>query len=229
MHYADPLLFGALPYVSLFVFFLVTIQRYRSRPFTYSSLSSQFLENRLHFWALIPLHYGILFVLALHLAAFLMPRQILNWNSSPARLYLLEVSGLAFAVLAVIGLIASIVRRLKVAKIGVVTSKRDWVLYGMLLIQVLSGIEIAVGLRWGSSWFAAVASPYLWSIFKFNPRIDLISPLPAIVKLHIVMAYLIIGYFPFTRLVHILVVPNPYLWRKPQIARWYGRPQRTAP
>lgn len=156
-----------------------------------------------------------------------MPRQILNWNSSPIRLYLLEITGLAFAILTVIGLTASIVRRLKVSKIGVVTSKRDWVLYAMLLIQVLTGIEIAIRLRWGSAWFAAVASPYLWSIFKFNPRIDLISPLPALVKLHIVMAYLIIGYFPFTRLVHILVVPNPYLWRKPQIARWYRRPQRT--
>lgn len=228
MRYADSVLFGILPYLSLFVFFLVTIQRYRSRPFTYSSLSSQFLENRLHFWALIPLHYGILVVLALHLFAFLMPRQILNWNSSPIRLYLLEITGLAFAILTVIGLTASIVRRLKVSKIGVVTSKRDWVLYAMLLIQVLTGIEIAIRLRWGSAWFAAVASPYLWSIFKFNPRIDLISPLPALVKLHIVMAYLIIGYFPFTRLVHILVVPNPYLWRKPQIARWYRRPQRTA-
>jgi len=27
--------------------------------------------------------------------------------------------------------------------------------------------------------------------------------------------------FPFTRLVHLLVVPNPYLWRKPQMVRWY--------
>ncbi|HEY7305956.1 MAG TPA: respiratory nitrate reductase subunit gamma [Bryobacteraceae bacterium] len=228
MRYADSILFGILPYLSFFVFFLVTIQRYRSRPFTYSSLSSQFLENRLHFWALIPFHYGILVVLGLHLLAFLMPRQILAWNSSPMRLYLLEITGLAFAILTIVGLIASIVRRLKVSKIGVVTTKRDWVLYAMLLVQVLTGIEIAIRLRWGSAWFAAVASPYLWSIFKFNPRIDLISPLPALVKLHIVMAYLIIGYFPFTRLVHILVIPNPYLWRKPQIARWYGRPQKTA-
>lgn len=227
MRYADQVMFGILPYVSFFVFFLVTVQRYRSRPFSYSSLSSQFLENRLHFWALIPLHYGILVVLALHLLAFLMPRQILNWNSSPTRLYLLEITGLAFAILTIVGLIASIARRMKVSKIGIVTSKRDWVLYAMLLVQVLTGIEIAVHLRWGWAWFAAVASPYLWSILKFNPQTDLISPLPAIVRLHIVMAYLIIGYFPFTRLVHILVAPNPYLWRKPQIARWYRKPQRT--
>ena len=80
--YLNPPLFGVLPYVVSFLFFLVTIQRYRSRSFTYSSLSSQFLENRLHFWAVVPFHYGILAVLAGHVAAFLMPRQILLWNSN---------------------------------------------------------------------------------------------------------------------------------------------------
>lgn len=38
----------------------------------------------------------------------------------------------------------------------------------------------------------------------------------------IVNAFLIVAVFPFTRLVHILVIPNPYLWRKPQVVRWHG-------
>lgn len=227
MAYFDPVFFGILPYVALFVFFLVTIQRYRSRTFSYTSLSSQFLENRLHFWAVVPFHYGILAVLAGHIIAFLIPQEILAWNSNPIRLYVLEISGLIFGILTAMGLIASIIRRMKVHKIGVVTTKLDWILYAMLLIQVVTGIEIAVRLPWGSSWFAAIASPYFWSILKFNPQIDLISPLPWLVKLHIINAYAVIGYFPFTRLVHVLVIPNPYLWRKPQVARWYGRPQRS--
>ena len=37
------------------------------------------------------------------------------------------------------------------------------------------------------------------------------------------VSFLLILFFPFTRLVHILVVPNPYLWRKPQVVRWYRR------
>ena len=37
---------GTLPYISVFVFLLVTIRRYRIRAFSYSSLSSQFLENQ---------------------------------------------------------------------------------------------------------------------------------------------------------------------------------------
>ena len=45
----DFLLFVVLPYVAMVVFLLVTIQRYRQRTFSYSSLSSQFLENKRHF------------------------------------------------------------------------------------------------------------------------------------------------------------------------------------
>ncbi len=226
-HYLEPLLFGVLPYLAFFVFFLATIQRYRSRSFSYTSLSSQFLENRFHFWAVVPFHYGILTVLAGHVAAFLLPQQLLLWNSNPLRLYLLETSGLIFGILTAIGLAASIIRRIKIHKVGTVTSGRDWILYAMLLFQVLTGIEIAVRLPWGSSWFAAVVSPYFWSILKLNPQISPILALPWLVKLHIINAYLVIGYFPFTRLVHVLVIPNPYLWRKPQVARWYGRPERS--
>jgi len=46
--------------------------------------------------------------------------------------------------------------------------------------------------------------------------------MPFIVKFHVVNGWLIVGFFPFTRLVHALVAPLPYLWRKPQLVRWYG-------
>jgi nitrate reductase gamma subunit len=221
--YLNPLLFGVLPYLALFVFFLATIQRYRTQPFTYSSLSSQFLENRLHFWTVVPFHYGILLVLAGHLAAFLLPRQILSWNSNPLRLLLLESTALIFGLLTLVGLGAAILRRLTVAKVSRVTSGGDWVLYAMLLVQVASGVAIALLYPWGSSWFAALAAPYLWSIVKLHPHVEYVAALPWLVKLHIIDAYAVIGYFPFTRLVHALVMPNPYLWRKPQVVRWYRR------
>ena len=83
----DLLLFAILPYVSLVVFSLATVGRYWNRPFSYSSYPSQFLENRFHFWALVPFHYGILTVIAGHIVAFFVPRSILLWNSQPLRLH----------------------------------------------------------------------------------------------------------------------------------------------
>jgi nitrate reductase gamma subunit len=227
--YLDLVLFAILPYVVFFTFFLVTIERYRRRSFTYSSLSSQFLENQQHFWALVPFHYGILVVLGGHILAFLLPNQILWWNSRPLRLYLLEITGLVFALLALVGLAAAIVRRLTVSKVRRVTSVGDWIVFVLLLLQIASGIGVALAHPWGSSWFAAVAAPYLWSLVKLSPEIGYVAAMPPMVKFHIVNAYLLIGFFPFTRLVHVLVVPNPYLWRKPQVVRWYGKSPATGP
>lgn len=214
------LLFVVLPYAAFILRQIVEIQRYRGKPYSFSSLSSQFLENRQHFWGTVPFHYGILLVLFGHLAAFLVPRSILLWNSVPLRLYLLELTGLALGLMALVGIVGIIVRRFFNPRLMKVTSVMDRVVFGMLFLQVLTGVATAVFHRWGSSWFAASASPYLWSLVTLKPNVALVATLPWIVKLHIVNTWLIIGVIPYSRLVHFLVAPLHYLWRKPQVVRW---------
>jgi nitrate reductase gamma subunit len=217
----DQILFGVFPYVALFTFFFVTIQRYRIHKFTFSSLSSQFLENKTHFWGMVPFHYGLIVVLTGHTIMFLLPKLVLNWNSVPVRLYLLEAVMFAFAALSFIGIIALIRRRMNNTKVRMVTSPTDWLLLVFLLIQIILGLYMALFHRWGSSWFSGAMTPYLWSIAKFSPNVGYVSALPLMVKLHIINAFILIGIFPFTRLVHVLVAPNPYLWRRHQVVRWY--------
>lgn len=220
--FLDQVLFIVLPYVSFVLFLLVSIRRYLRETFTFSSLSSQFLENQQHFWGLVPFHYGIIVVITGHVIGFLIPREVLAWNSHPLRLYILELTAFIFGILTMIGLISIITRRVTVSKIKMVTSAADWILFGMFVLQVVTGLYTAVFHSWGSSWYAATAVPYLWSIATLSPDITSITAMPWMVKLHIAGAYMMIGFFPFTRLVHALVVPNPYLWRKPQVVRWYG-------
>lgn len=218
----DRVLFVGLPYTAIAICVLVSLQRHGWRAFTYSSLSSQFLENRTHFWALVPFHYGILTVLLGHLIGFSVPRTVLAWNGRPLRLYLLEITALVFGVLTLISMLALVNRRLVNAKVRTVTSIMDWIMFVVLLFQVGSGVYVAVFHPWGSTWYAAVAVPYLWSVFTFGPDTAIVTQLPLAAQLHIINAFVLIGLFPFTRLVHILVVPNPYLWRRPQVVRWYG-------
>jgi nitrate reductase gamma subunit len=227
-HTFDVLLFAILPYLALGLFFGGTVYRYRAQAFTYSSLSSQFLENKHHFWAMVPFHYGILTVLAGHVVAFLIPRQILLWNAQPLRLYILEVSALIFGLLSVVGLLAIVVRRFTTPKVRIVTTAADWFLYALLLVQLASGVYIALFYPWGSSWFAASATPYLWSLVQLQPQVGAMAAMPWAVKLHILNAFVVVGFFPFTRLVHVLVVPNPYLWRKRQVVRWNADPRALA-
>lgn len=215
-------LFVVLPYVMVFTFLLVSIRRYVYRPFTYSTLSSQFLERKSHFWALVPFHYGLILVLTGHLLAFLIPRSILAWNSVPLRLYALEITGLALAMLTLVGLLVGIMRRITSPRLRVVTTPLDWVIFALLLSQVVTGIGVAVMHPWGSSWFAAAMSPYLWSLVTFQPNLNYVSDLPWMIKAHIVNAYVLLLVFPFSRLAHVLVAPIPYLWRRPQVVRWYS-------
>jgi nitrate reductase gamma subunit len=220
----DVLLFVALPYAAILLGVVATVERYRRHAFSCTSHSSQFLENRLHFWALMPFHIGILIVLLAHLVAFLLPGGVLAWNAVPMRWYLLETASFAAGVLALVGLGGAIVRRAAVPSVRLGTSRLDWVVYALLFAQIATGVALAVRYPYGSSWFAAAASPYLWSLLLLQPDVTLVAAMPLLVRAHIVGAWLLVALFPFSRLVHVLVVPIPYLWRAPQVVRWHGRP-----
>jgi nitrate reductase gamma subunit len=219
----NTLLFAIFPYMAIAVAIIVTCLRYFNYRFTYSSLSSQFLESKQLFWGSVSWHYGILVILAAHLIGFLMPRSLLAWNGVPWRLYVLESTGLAMGFLSLWGILVLIFRRLTQARIRVVTSPMDLILLLALLVQVVAGVWTAIFYRWGSSWYATSAVPYLRSLFLFNPDLSLIATLPVMVKVHIVGAFCLVLLLPFTRLVHFLSVPLQYVWRPPQVVVWNQR------
>lgn len=216
----DLILFVILPYVVVAVELVASLWRYFSNSYKFSTLSSEFLESNQLFWGSVPWHYGILVVMLGHVFAFLFPAHILIWNAIPVRLLILEASALTFGVLAFVGLVALIYRRSTNHRIRAVTTKMDIFILILLLVQVVSGVGIALFLRWGSSWYAAAMVPYLRSLFALNPNIDLVSGLHWLVKTHIVNAFLIIGVLPFTRLVHFLILPISYMWRPYQLVIW---------
>jgi len=209
-----------LPYAAVVVFLVGTIYRYKATKFRFSSLSSQFLEGRQLFWGSVPFHWGILVLFFGHLIAFLVPRSLLAFNSQPVRLLIIEVSAFMFALVVLAGLITLFRRRLLNPRLKVVTSKMDVGVELLLIVEVVLGIIVALTYRWGSSWFAAVLTPYLRSVVMFHPDISAVSLMPWLVKLHIIGAYLILMLIPFSRLVHILVVPLHYIWRPYQVVIW---------
>lgn len=216
----DYFFFSAYPYVVFIVFLVGTIYRYREKGFKVTSLSAQFLESEKGFWGTVPFHWGILMVFLGHLVAFLFPSSVLAWNSNPVRLIIHEGVGFTFAVAVVVGLVGLILRRLLDPRLRVVTTRMDYFVEFVLLAQVLLGCWIALGYRWGSSWFAADLSPYLWSVIKLNPQTEAVVAMPLVIKAHIVGAFSILLIFPFTRLVHIVVAPLHYIWRPYQVVIW---------
>ncbi len=220
MNALNTLLFVTFPYVAVVVFVVGVAYRYRQKGFTVSSLSSQFLEGKQLFWGTIPFHIGILVVFFGHLTAFLLPRATLAWNSIPLRLIVLEVTAFVFGVTMLIGLVALMFRRLTNARIRAVTTKMDIAIELLLLAQVVLGCWIALGFRWGASWFAADLTPYLWSLVRLAPETGPVFALPWVIKLHIVGAFAILFMVPFTRLVHFVVAPLHYIVRPYQLVMW---------
>lgn len=212
--------FIGLPYAALTVMLTGSIFRYLNFGFKVSSLSTQFLETRELFYGSRPFHWGLLYLFFGHLVAFLFPRSVLLWNSVPVRLLILEVVALGFGISALFGLFLLIARRLKHKRLIVIANKMDVLVYVILAIQIISGLWVAFFFRWGSSWFAGTMTPYLKSIFMFNPDIAAVSAMPIAVKIHIISGFTIIGIIPFTRFMHFLVYPFAYIWRPYQYVIW---------
>ena len=220
----DLLLFAVLPYVAALLCLVTTVERYMRHGSSITSMSSQLLENRLHFWALVPFHAGILLVLLGHVVAFVLPSTVLAWNAQPLRLYILEAAAFAGGLLALGGFLAVTLRRISVTPVRRGTQWIDWIVYAVLIAQLATGVLVAMLYPWGSSWFAAAAVPYLRSLVRLQPDIAVAAALPGLAQLHLTGTWVLIALFPFSRLVHILVVPNSYLWRAPQLVRWNRRP-----
>ncbi|HEY8743413.1 MAG TPA: respiratory nitrate reductase subunit gamma, partial [Chloroflexota bacterium] len=202
---------------------LVGIYRYFGDRFSYSSQSSQFLENRVLFWGSVPWHYGIITILLVHVVAGVIPGAWGQLLGVPWRLAALEVTGLAIAALTLFGLVLLIIRRLSIPRVRAVTTGLDWVLLAALLVQVGLGCWIALFYRWGGAWYVHTAAPWLASLVTLNPQTDTVAALPGVVKLHLLGGFVIVALFPFTRLVHLVTFPVTYLWRPQQVVIWNRR------
>ncbi len=218
----DNLLYGVFPYVALTLATVGGMYRYYANRFSYSSLSSQFLENRTLFWGSVPWHYGIVLVLLdySHLTGALFPDFWTSALRGPTPLFVTEWIGTSLGFLALFGIVLLVLRRLVDMKLRRATSVMDWILLAALIIQVTAGVFMALFYRWGSLWYLDTAVPWLRSIGRLSPDFSTISPLPWIVKFHIFNAFIIFLLFPFTRLVHVFTFPITYLWRPYQVVAW---------
>ncbi len=219
----DTLLFVVFPYVAVVLAVVVGVYRYARDRYSYSSFSSQFLENRQLFWGSVPWHYGILLILLAHLLAALCPTAWGALLAAPLRLYVLEVTGMALGLMTVVGAVIFIWRRLSEPRLAAATSVADGLLLVTLLVQVILGLWVAFFYRWGGVWYLHTAAPWLASLATFRPDPTYVAVLPLVPKLHILGGVLLVAIFPFTRLVHLVAYPLTYLWRPYQVVIWNRR------
>lgn len=195
----DRFLFGVLPYMAAGLCLVGLAVRAFWPPPTPTYLSDQRRALRALLWSSVSWRVGICGVLLGHLVGLLIPHWILVWNQQPLRLVLLEGTGLALGLLAVIGLALTLLAP-RWCRRTTPLSTSDTVLLTLLAILVVSGLGIAVLHRWGSSWYASMMVPYLRSLGRLSPSVGLVADMPFLVKLHVVSTFALLGALPFTRL-----------------------------
>jgi nitrate reductase gamma subunit len=202
----DQMLFVLLPYAAaVLCLLLAAARRYRMPPFSQSRMPEPTYGEPQRSRGRLVFGYGILMVLGGHLLAFLVPEQVLIWNKDQVRLYILEVTGLVFGLLALVGLLLIAAQWIVSADARRDVGPADWLVHALFSLSVGSGLAVALFYQWGSSWYAISVVPYLRSLIKLEPDISFISGLPIVAKLHLTSAYLLLAFLPLTRLIRPLV------------------------
>jgi nitrate reductase gamma subunit len=200
----DSFLFVVCPYAAFALFVVLTAVRClvaRRRP---DLLRARMRETRSVFTGGI-FWFSLAALMLAHGVGLLLPRAVLSWNLSPARLYLSE--GVAFA----LGLVALLTgsrlvwRHLKRPGGGLFEEVCDTAFLALLFVVVLSGLLVAVKYRWGSSWGVMTLTPYALSLLRGTPTMSYITEMPFLVQLHVLSTFAAVAALPLTRLSALMV------------------------
>jgi nitrate reductase gamma subunit len=211
-------LFSVWPYLTIALFVVGLVIRYFAARQRTAAVSSQACEV----WALFglgrALGFSLVSLFLLHLAGLLYPQEVLRWNSSMVRLYLLE--GVAFLVglVAVANFTYVIWRHLGHSRRSTITELCDAVFLSLTFTAVLSGSLMAILYRWGSSWGVMTLRPYVISIFGGQPATEFVIQMPFFVRLHIFSAFAALALIPATRVAALFVAAIDF------VSGWIAKP-----
>ncbi|MBX3605069.1 MAG: respiratory nitrate reductase subunit gamma [Piscinibacter sp.] len=202
----DTLLFGVYPYICLVVFLLGSLIRFDRDQYTWKSDSSQLLRAGQLKWGSNLFHAGILFLLFGHGFGMLTPHFVYEpFLAAGSKQLLAMVSGGAFGLLGIVGLTLLLHRRLADARIRATSKTSDIVLLVLLWLQFALGLAtVPLSAQHLDGSMMLVLAEWAQRIATFRGgAAELMAPVGAVFRLHMVLGMTIFLVFPFTRLVHV--------------------------
>ena len=191
-------LFAYLPYVAFGIFIAGLIWRIRHANPTIQALSTQFLSNdKMIKWG------------------SLAPEPLYIWlMSNETKRLLAIIMGGAAGIIALIGITLMMVRRFSNERGSVRSSFADKAIVVLIFVQILTGL-LGTYVTSQSPLEAYMTIDH-WAqglfIFKPDSWIHLLDT-SLIHKIHILLGFLIVIVFPFTKLMHMVATPLQYLFR----------------
>ena len=212
--YLNNFFLGYFPYIALSVFICGFIYRLSKRNNTVQVTSSQFIhKDRTIVWGSMLFHFAIIFVFFGHIFGLLMPEWMYTWLiTNQTKMLLAIVMGSISGIIALIGVTLLTIRRFTNRRVIATSKPQDFFIVALILFQIALGL-------WGT--YITSHSPlenYMamdhWAqgiaVLKPNSWLYIVDA-SIVYKLHIVNGFLILLIFPFTKLMHMVVVPINYL------------------
>ena len=218
----DFFLWVAFPYVCVAVFTAGHVWRYRRDRYGWTARSTQLMERRLLMAGSLLFHFGILAAVGGHVLGILVPR---SWTaaigiSENAYHYIAVVAGGAAGAAVIVGLAILVYRRMRIGRVRATTTPSDLVLYPVLVAAIALGV---LATFWGSAAdhyaYRETVSPWFRGIFGLRPDGSLMVGAPFLFQAHAFSSWLLLGIWPFTRLVHVWSVPFAFVGRAPILYR----------
>lgn len=218
MNLVDQFLWLIFPYIMLTLFIAGHIYRYNKDQFGWSAKSSEFLEKRSLRMASILFHWGIIVVFLGHVAGLIFPQTFYDKIGVTEKIYHLGAVfiGVSMGVVTLVGILLLVYRRLSVRRLSIHSNKGDWLTLILLVITIVTGFINTMGYTATDAGFdyRDSISPWFRGLLTFSPEPELMAGAPWSFQIHIFTGFLLFGFWPFIRLVHMWSLPLSYLKRR---------------
>jgi len=218
-------LWGVLPYLCVALMLIGTAWRYRYDRFGFTTRSSQLHEHRLLSVGAPLFHYGLLFVVAGHVAGLLIPEPFTERVHVHEWLYHANalVVGGAAGLVTVAGLGLLLYRRLRVPAVRGASLRSDRIVYPVLLCVLLAGLAATATTTEAHPYdYRQGVSVWFRSLFTLDPDVPAMAHAPLVYRLHALLGLALFALWPFSRLVHAFTAPLGYVVRPYVVYRSRG-------
>jgi nitrate reductase gamma subunit len=213
----NTLLWVIIPYLSIVVFVGGLIWRRRYDKFGWTTRSSQLYESTILRWGSPLFHFGVLLVLIGHVGGLLVP---MSWTEAVGitehtyhlmAVFLGTVAGLC----TLIGMAILIARRRLVGPVFTATTRNDKAMYLVLGGVILLGLwaTLRANVVGDGYDYRETVSPWFRSLFTLQPDPSIMAGVPSSFQIHVLAAFVLFAFWPFTRLVHAFSAPVGYVTR----------------
>jgi len=212
------LIFTVFPYLCLTTFVVGHGYRYVTDSYGWNARSSEFLEKKALFPGSVLFHWGIVFTFLGHAGGLLIPQRFFDFFGidSQTHLTIAYWSGLAVGLAAFVGVLLLLQRRLTHPRVQAVNRLNDTITIGALVVVVGAGLFNVI---FGHFNVLDSVAPWIRGIVTLTPDAMLMKEVPLSYKIHVIAAWTLLGFSPFSRLVHIWSVPVFYFIRSPILFR----------